>query len=34
MHVMRYLGIEEEFCSVAFEPPTTHFRLYSSGEVR
>ena len=33
MHVMRHLGIEEELRSVAFEPPTTQFRLYSSGEV-
>lgn len=33
MHVMRHLGIEEELRGVAFEPPTTQFRLYSSGEV-
>ncbi len=33
MHVMRHLGIEEELRGVAFEPPTTQFRLYSSGAV-
>ena len=33
MHVMRHLGSEEELRSVAFEPPTTQFRLYSSVEL-
>lgn len=33
MHVMRHLGTEEELRSVAFEPPTTKFRLYNSVEV-
>ena len=30
---MRHPGIEEELCSVAFEPPTLQFRLYNSGKV-
>ena len=33
VHVMRHPGIEEEFRSVTFEPPTTQFRLFSSVEV-
>lgn len=33
MHVMRYLGVEDELRAASFEPPTTQFRVYHSGEI-